>query len=86
MQAQTEAELMERQYMKVVFDGFEALWVKEGIQPHDVDRDAFERKAKEIYTRFKELLNDDEGWFDWVVKLGEMLPYTFPKTGYKAVF
>ena len=51
------------------------IWEAAGCNVYYADRDAFEAKAREIYPKFKEILDGDpEGWIDWVVALGEYFP------------
>jgi TRAP-type C4-dicarboxylate transport system substrate-binding protein len=86
MQAQIEAEIMERDYMTWDFAQYDQAWISVGVTPTKVDVAAFQSIAEGLYPKFKELLDDDEGWFDWVVALGKPFPYTYPKTGFKYEF
>lgn len=53
-----------------------AIWENAGSTPYYADRDAFEKKAREIYPEFKEMLGeaDEDGWIDWIVAVGETFP------------
>jgi tripartite ATP-independent transporter DctP family solute receptor len=85
-QAQTEAEMMERQFMTWDFNRIFGLWENVGVTPNAIDIDAFHKKAEELYPKFEELLDDKEGWFQWVVDLGKVFPYTYASKKYTVEF
>lgn len=49
-------------------------WVVNGITPVQANREAFLEIAAGLYPEFETMLDDDEGWFQWVVDLGNAFP------------
>lgn len=48
-------------------------WTDSGVKVVEPDREAFEKKAKELYPKFAKMLGSDK-WINWIEEVGKSFP------------